>query len=268
MDAQPSTTQDTGDVNGPLQSPESFNEDSEVDPQDTTLATKPFRILDLPFEIRKMVYEHLFVGARLMIDVPGNGRRLRVHLGAYQTQTSRLPGALIVCKLIRTESLPIFARSLRPEFYDSKTYGWPPVTPPARRVPAHYLCEARSIFVSTPDSDVVSLLTMPKLEEVHFGADLKHLVKYPEDGAPLPNYIRKGVIDMYADDFEEECRDIEALKASPVRILLGCHIIYYTIGKPASHGLDFTLDYRTRTIIERGELIDNHIPATQAPVSS
>ena len=117
--------------------------------------TASTEFLDLPREVRDIVYTHLFTGSRLQIDLPrrlhgtGDDTPRRFHrigdpgnlnLRSSLSEDACLPGVLLVNKLIRSEALPVFARLLTPEFHQY-------VPDYLREVPAHYLQLASSAIL-------------------------------------------------------------------------------------------------------------------------
>jgi hypothetical protein len=212
--------------------------------EEVLLAT-PFRFLDIPVEVRKIVYEEPFAGFQLIIAPPGsrhNANHMLYEANHMQYEVAqpivpesagnKLPPMLLTCKLLREESLPVFARSLSPEFYncnydDSARY----------QVPAHYLCEVRSVLSTGPVngcSQPLNLVDMPKLEEVRYRCknyfctsrafrtnleSLKNNLLGPSDT----------IVRLTLEEFEhpsERSRTATVL-ASSLKVLLLCTAYYY-----------------------------------------
>lgn len=123
--------------------------------QQPTRIDKPFRFPDLPLEIRNLVYDNLFQGYCLKIDIP---QRLTSTLGPRTAQSAgaALPGILLVSKAIRAEALPCFSKELAAEVYNG---------PCIREIPSEYLRHTKvAAYGSTAISEYIDEETMPSLK--------------------------------------------------------------------------------------------------------
>lgn len=100
----------------------------------------PPPILRLPLQVRSKIYQHLFRDPTLHIDCP----RGHTALSFRRTESSgaAVPSILIVCRQIRAEALPVFARHVVPWFYCD---GLIPVE--AQLALAKYLCLAERVVL-------------------------------------------------------------------------------------------------------------------------
>lgn len=102
-------------------------------------ATGPFRLMDLPMEIRCMIYKELFpTDIRLDLEQPNCS--CGEHLHKYRTNNLKHPpGALLAFKELRTECLPLYLSRLQPVTYDV----FPNDT--LAKIPARYLTEVKTM---------------------------------------------------------------------------------------------------------------------------
>lgn len=75
--------------------------------QSAVTAPVTFRLLDLPAEIRKLIYELLFAGTKLMVDYT-SGHQVTIECENSQHDYHSL---LRTCKSIRAEAMPILAHN-------------------------------------------------------------------------------------------------------------------------------------------------------------
>lgn len=155
-------------------------------PTEGAVVTAPFRFMDLPAEIRQIVYKKLFGLPLLTLckeacDTITEYTKFKYHSCFHFPDN--LPAILTVCRIIRTEALPIFAQSVIIGLAD-------PPRPRATdhdlamsRIPRHYLQSARVAYVDSCFKGLVSELLLPALEEVHllFRGEINDRPEAPED---------------------------------------------------------------------------------------
>lgn len=115
--------------------------------------------LDLPPEIRHIVYEQLFAGSYLELEERACNCSDTRHLPVFWS--GRLPGVLTATKLIREEALPIFSACLTPITYD--------VVPSsvATKIPAHYLEKCEVALIDEQSYGLLDTTQLPSLKELH-----------------------------------------------------------------------------------------------------
>lgn len=122
--------------------------------QKPTHHDKPSRFLNLPPEIRKMVYEDLFQGYRMHVDIP---QRLTSSLGQRNAKSAgaSLPGILRVSRSIRQESIPVFSKHLVVVFHNRRG---------SRQIPDEYLRFTKTAIIYDVNTKYINDVVMPKLE--------------------------------------------------------------------------------------------------------
>ncbi|KPI40245.1 uncharacterized protein AB675_7669 [Cyphellophora attinorum] len=157
--------------------------DTAVEKQVVPKRDRPVGFLDLPLEVRTMVYEkHLaeaYPRASLQLDVARGleiqqGRsfvaRFSTKSGTRERQRGR-PSLLLVSGLIRSEALPIYTSKLT-----VTVFGDLGRQDEIRDALAQYLQNSRSLFVYLSNDDTslasLNLPSMPALRVLHFSHDI------------------------------------------------------------------------------------------------
>lgn len=117
-----------------------------------------FRFLDLPPEIRRIVYKQLFGGSYLELEERPCSCSDSTRASVFWS--GRLPGVLTASKLIREEALPIFSACLTPVTYDL----FPSTA--AAEIPAHYLKGCKVALIDEQSYGLLDTTQLPSLNEL------------------------------------------------------------------------------------------------------
>ncbi|KPI40297.1 uncharacterized protein AB675_7667 [Cyphellophora attinorum] len=147
------------------------NADTIVDEQ-TSESEKPFRFLDLPTEIRQMVYELHFVGVRhLAVDVPGHLVQSTMP-NIFAAKQHKIPPLLLACRTIRAEAMPVFSSKLTVHIHRGLGRNTRHRQARASTALAHYLCSSTALvihgFDRVPYPGKLELPSMPALKVLRF----------------------------------------------------------------------------------------------------
>lgn len=114
------------------------------------------RLLRLPCELRRTIYQQLFRGQKILIDPT---RDIRRHDTSVSPEDRKLPGLLFTSKLLRAEALPVFSRCATAVFYADFKHR-------SCDIPAYYLRGVRRAILTDWYIAGFSSADTPKLEEL------------------------------------------------------------------------------------------------------
>lgn len=158
----------------------------------------PFRFLDLPGEIRQMVYESLFEGALLEIDRPtyleeGDCRRVD------NVAMSTLPGILLASKQLRAESLGYYSKNLT-AIFKGGTLGQ---EPSGRSYLSQYLRFTEHVILATECGCWIDDAICPSVKSITVFASYGAKVSIEENEEKSADDLRMEYFDSVLDKIDE-----------------------------------------------------------------
>jgi hypothetical protein len=178
-----------------------------MDSNPAWLPNVPFRFLDLPPEIREMIYPEIFLNQVLRLAHPHQSKVDRVYLtqdpsfdldrdapdGKNLCQRGDMPGILMASRLIRAEAIPVFFRGLC-------LYIEPARTSFITQVPSQYFDNAQIIeFHRPPRMKEIEDVPLSRLRKVYMTGSMLWLNPHHQ----LSDLLDDTSIELLMDELDE-----------------------------------------------------------------